>query len=512
MIRWLSPSTCSLALALAFGFGSGVAAAEPAVDTTTDDTIDNSSAPSAGRREIVITPAERFTPHQSQISPFLYLNRCTGGCTIHGTTGTNDARTQSSSIPAPGTYVLTEFATGTNMTGTAADAEWQMVVDCMKEVYSPFAIQVSDTIPAGGVSYTEALIAGQPGDIGLGTGILGIAPLAGDCSPQDNVISFSFANHHTPGLTRVDDICWTAAQETAHAFGLDHEITFADGSSACNDPMTYNIKNPCGGRRYFRNKPASCGEDVVRPCRCGGSQNSHLKILNVFGPGMSTTPPPTTSIIVPVAGPVQNGFTVQAKAFSKRGVEKIELWLNGYKWAEAKGASFGNNGQLETVYPLTTPASVPNGIIDVVVKAYDDLGIKTDSTTVTVMKGPACANAATDCAKGQKCDAGKCFWDPPNGVLGDACAYNQFCTSGICSGTADTQICTQDCIAGVADSCPTDYDCIATSGTSGICFPAGGGGGGCCSVGGGGSNAIWAHLGLCAAVLALLTRRRRRPL
>ena len=509
MIRRLSPYFAPLGLGFALvTVLAGIAAAEPATTSTTDQPT---APPLRGRREVVVTPLSAFTPHAAKISPFLYLNRCSGGCTIHGSTGTNDARTQTSSIPNPGTYTVGEFQTGTGLSGTLADSEWQAVVACMKEVYSPFAVQVSDTIPAGGVSYTEAVIAGQPGDIGLGAGILGIAPLAGDCSPQDNVISFSFANHHIPGATRVDDICWTAAQETAHAFGLDHEITFADGSSACNDPMTYNQLNPCGGRRYFRNKPASCGEDVVRPCRCGGSQNSHIKITNVFGPGMSTTPPPTTSVVVPVAGPVATtGFTVHAKGFSQRGIEKMELWLNGYKWAEAKGASFGQSGQLETDYPMSAPASVPNGIIDIVVKAYDDLGIKTDAATVTVMKGAACVTAATDCAKGQKCAAGKCFWDPAGGMLGDACTYNQFCTSGICSGTAESQICTQACIADVADSCPAGYDCVPTSGTNGVCFTASGGGGGCCSVGGEGDNAIWLHLGLGAAVLGLVMKRRKR--
>ena len=83
----------------------------------------------------------------------------------------------------------------------------------------------------------------------------------------------------------MNNICWTAAQETAHALGLDHEYVFSDGTSACNDPMTYRMD--CGGQKFFRNKAAQCGEVGVRTCRCGGSQNSHVKIRGVFGDGTS---------------------------------------------------------------------------------------------------------------------------------------------------------------------------------------------------------------------------------
>src|SRR5207237_9124223 len=133
------------------------------------------------------------------------------------------------------------------------------------------------------------VIAGQPGDIGQANDVLGIAPLASDCSPQDNVISFTFANHHSP-TDHALSICWTAAQESAHAFGLDHEFSFpggigggpalptggqsmaGDGVSACDDPMTYSTL--CGGQKVFRNQTAKCGEYASRACTCTPTQNS----------------------------------------------------------------------------------------------------------------------------------------------------------------------------------------------------------------------------------------------
>jgi MYXO-CTERM domain-containing protein len=476
--------------------------------TAAADPISSRLAPGEGKRVTVEVAAQ--TAPLGMISPNLYLNRCTGGCVIHGG-ATSDARTQQSSIPGPGDYTITEFASEAGMTGAAADADWAKVVQCMKEVYSPFAVTVSDTKPAGGASYTEAIIAGNPSEIQLNGGILGIAPLAGDCSPQDNVISFSFANHHGgTGQPRIWDICWTAAQESAHAFGLDHEVQFSDGTSACNDPMTYNIVKPCGGERFFRNKPASCGEDTIRQCRCGGSQNSHSKILAVFGAGQSIVPAPTSSIILPAdQATVTKGFTVQVSSGSARGVAKVELWLNGYNWATQQGAAYGGAGQPNpSTYALTAPANVPDGVIDVVAKAYDDLNIETDSTMITVTKGAPCATAAS-CLDGQKCEAGKCFWDPPAGVLGNDCTYPQFCISGQCDGPDGAKICTQDCVVSATDSCPPGYDCISTSQTGGICYTQGQSSG-CCSVDHESSHAIWVHAGLGALVIGLVLRRRRR--
>ena len=532
--RWLP---CSVALALC----AAPAGADPLV------------------REVVVQPPSAFTSPGAQISPFIYLNRCIGGCTVTGGS-INDARNQRSTIPNPGTYVIQEFAnylgsTGANgncrggshdtmactgdpgcadtcntvlgtcnantavacsndtmCTGTCetADADWAAVVQCMKEVYSPYAVTVTDVQPPVGTSYDEAIVAGNPADIGEPSLDLGVAPLAADCSAQDNAMSFTFANHHPgEGMTRVLDICWTAAQEAAHVYGLDHEFSFVsayptNGNSACMDPMTY--RTDCGGEKFFRNADAMCGEDKARTCRCGGTQNSHAKITTVFGAGQSIVPAPI-AMLAATPNPRQGAaWPVFAQAGSKRGVARVELWLNGYPWASAPGGVFGTNGQADPQnYSLTAPASVPDGTIDVMIKAYDDLGIEGDSQPVTVQKGAPCTTAQT-CLTGQKCENGRCFWDPPTGQLGDACPYPQFCTSGECSPTQDP-ICTQSCTVGAANACPSGYDCVQLSGTRGFCYP-GGGGGGCCDSGGGTSP--WPAAGLAALVLGLVTRRRAR--
>jgi hypothetical protein len=376
----------------------------------------------------------------------------------------------------------------------------------MKEVYSPYNVMVTDQRPTGGLSFTMGIVAGLPSEVGYPSSIGGLGPPGAICNPASNVISMSFANlFGGSGMARVYELCGVAAQETAHAFGLDHEYSYTDGTSACRSPMSY--RGDCGGEKFFRGEPAMCGEYTNRPCRCGGLQNSHLRLLAVFGPGTPITAPPHVELVTPMDGAqVTNGAVVTATAGAQRGIDKIELWLNNHKWAETSGAAFGTDGQPDpSSYVVTFPQNVPDGVIDVMLKAYDDIAIETDSTTVTVTKGAPCTTAAT-CLKGQKCDAGKCYWDAATGQLGDACSYNEFCVSGICQGTSDTQICTQSCVINSADACPMGYDCIATSETEGICFTSGGGGG-CC---GATPGPTWPRGLLAITVGILLLRRRRR--
>jgi len=460
---------------------------------------------------MVVTPPEAFNSSPPfEVSNVLYLNRCIGGCAVTGGT-TNDARQHISTYITMGPHVVSEYKNNAGATGAAADAEWNAVVQCVKEIYSPFNIVVMDTPPSGTGNYTEAIIAGQSEDVGLSQQVGGVAPAHNGCEPNDNAMSYTFANngyYFGDMQTRVWELCAVAGQESAHHFGLDHSFEYYDGTSACNDPMTY--RTDCGGQRFFRNKAAKCGEDMVRTCFCGGLQNTHAKILGVFGegPNKSLIPPPTAVVNSPMNGGTAIDQQVVAfQAGSKRGVERSELYLNGYKWAEVKGAAFGQNGQLNpSNYNTKFPAGVPNGVIDIQVKAYDDLGVATMSSTVTVTKGAPCANADA-CAKGQKCEAGKCFWDVPTGKLGDSCDYQQFCESNNCVMTENGGYCSQDCILGAMDACPMGFECVS-AGAAGACLPADTGGG-CCSAAG--SDAFVIPGGLSLFVLGLVMRRRRTP-
>jgi MYXO-CTERM domain-containing protein len=458
------------------------------------------------RLDYVTRPPMMDQPTAVLDSQVIYLNNCADGCTI--TPGNDDAANGVSSI-ASTTAHLTEFAW--------QPGEWEAIVKCVQEVYSPYNVTVTDVRPQS--VFNMAVVAGNPEDIGYAQGAGGVAVVSGDCSPRQNSIAYAFAEMadvfaQEDGGNRVWGECWVISQEVAHIYGLDHEYAYVDdNSSACNDPMTY--REDCGGQKFFRNRAASCGEfGPARPgCgpanNCSTAQNSHARLLNIFGPGTPTTKAPEAAVLNPHPNDtIANGATVAISASAQRGVAKVELWINGYKWAEKAGNAFGPMGQTDTTYTIALPGNVPDGVMDIVVKAFDDIGIEGDSTTVTVTKGAPCADAST-CADGQKCDAGKCFWDPPTGVLGDDCTYPQFCMSGMCEGTSDKQICTQGCVVGSTDACPAGFDCVATSGNNGICFTQDSGG--CCSTGGSGSSkAVYAQAGLALALVAFATRRRRR--
>jgi len=446
-------------------------------------------------RLAIDTPVSAFTLDRHAISRVIYLERCIGGCRVTGGS-TNDARTLTSTIPSPGNYTITEFENALGAKGAAADAEWNALIQCMREVYSPYDVEVTDQKPGSG-SYHLAIIAGNPQEIGLDRNVLGVAPLASNCGAFDNVISFSFSSAHpqTQITPHMLNVCWTAAQESAHAFGLDHQFAFVDGRSACSDPMTYRMD--CGGQKFFRNKAARCGEEDERDCRCTQVQNSHRNLTDLFGAAPALTPDPTIELNTPMIGGGSLPSNVIATASSQRGVAKVELFLNGFPMTTVPGASFGADGQGAQAYALLPPQGMPNSIYDLFVRASDDIGNFTDTPTIAVTKGEPCTSAR-DCLDEQKCEAGRCFWDPAVGEFGDSCSYDQFCKTGLCHGTTEVEICTQTCDVRDVLGCPQDTTC-----NNGICFPTEGG---CCSA----APGDWMPAGLLAFLVSVMTLGRRR--
>ncbi|CAN5896683.1 hypothetical protein BH11MYX2_BH11MYX2_26450 [soil metagenome] len=407
----------------------------------------------------------------------VFVNRCVGGCTVHP--GFDNAPLDTSLVPNS-TATLAEY---TGFTGT----EWADIVQCVREIYSPYNVSITDQRPAS-VPYEQIMVGGSPQSMGLPGGVGGIGSMLPGCTPNGTGMAFAFTSAidifaQEAGGSRVYGMCWIIAQETAHNFGLDHEYSYVDdGASACNDPMTYRAD--CGGQKFFRNRLAKVGagslcsnSDPSNACRCGDTQNSHEKLLAVFGPGQSTVAPPTVNVTLPV-NMGQLAAVVAAQAGSQRGVSRVDWYFNDWKWGSSPGAMFGRTGQpAPSSYQLTVPTRLPNSNYEIVAKAYDDLGTETVSAAISAVKGQACTDAKTECLDGQKCDAGKCYWEAPTSEVGDRCTYNEACKNNLCAGTADTKICTQSCVPGDPMSCPGDLVCN-TNGN--VCFLPDDGGG-CCS-------------------------------
>ena len=188
----------------------------------------------------VAFPPPGATPepvNHAPVSNIIYLNRCTagtrrpspgggcsttGGCTITKTDYPRSSATGNQTwiigdqATPPGTqFHISEFA--------FSQAVWDEVVQCVKDVYAPYNVQIVTEDPTPALHH-EALVAGTSTDYGIPANeALGKAELgAGFCSPKDNAISLNIANDHTPGsgMTVAKNICWTIAQETAHSWGL----------------------------------------------------------------------------------------------------------------------------------------------------------------------------------------------------------------------------------------------------------------------------------------------------
>jgi hypothetical protein len=462
-----------------------LAAAEDIADDTQSSELEPGERPRTSW--VWVDPVKDLAPDavaQEHISKILFVNRCVGGCTIQP--GVNDARNNTSSI-ATTTSFIEEFRW--------SDEAWNATIDCVKDVYSPYNVQIVTEDPGPSVFHHEAILAGTASDLGLAANIGGIAPA--QCSPLNNVISFSFDNGQV-GSNNGDPLtmCWTVAQESAHSFGLPNHVY------NCLDPMTYL---PGCGKKYFRNESYPCGEFEPGPCNCSGAtQNSHFELRAVFGDGVQP-PPPAVEILLPKENDqILDGATVFWTAEDARLVKTNELWVNGSKYKEIPGHDY--NSRAET-YDTALPA-LPNGYLDIEIKSYNGLGSEGISS-VRVLKGQPCANADA-CFDFQQCNAGRCEYPPPTQALGEDCNVDFECIEGICGNVGGSNACTTGCNPTVSGSCPQEgFSCREGSTGGFVCWPEEDTGG-CCSVAGTKRDPMPWFGGIIFLVGIALLRRRAR--
>lgn len=426
--------------------------------------------------DVIVQPPKRQATSGprafTHISNVIYLNRCAGGgCTVRP--GNDDSHANTSSIATQQT-LLTEWPHG--------DEKWNTLVQCVRDLYAPFNIQITDVDP-GAANHSEVMVAGNAAALDM-EGAGGVAPFE-PCNGElvDNVISFVFA----ADLDNQDFICWAAAQESSHVFGLDHELN-------AKDPMTYLA--PPYKKPGFQNVEAKCGEAAEEPreCWCGGTtQNSYQYLMDVFGPAMLE--PATLSITQPADGAwVKPGFNVRAELTSQLSMTVGSLHVDG-----AKTQSIQQGDPLV----WNTAATMAGGDHRITIEAIDTADRTLVSNEITVHVTQRC-DGNSSCASNTHCLGGFCLPGKSiAGGLGAACAGGDECITGQCTTDGVDTLCTGACDDGT--SCPSGYACYA-AGASGVCWPVPPEDTGCATSPGG--DPMFALFGL--GVLVVVTRRRRR--
>jgi len=343
---------------------------------------------------------------------------------------------------------------------------------------------VTDVDP-GNTPHFENVVGGKPQDLGRSdlNNAGGVAPFT--CGEVPNGIVYTF-DVYGPDY---EQLCWTSAQEVAHAFGLDHEFLQ-------KDPMTY-IQG--GLPKRFRDIGAECGELDARSCGCPNrpKQNSYRTIVGLFGPGVPT--PPEVTFTSPSDGKeIQPGFRAVVKALDDVRVAKVELYADG----TLIGMSTTEVNDTGKFY-ITGPTDLSMGPHVLEARAYDVQDVMS-TTQVNVTQGPPCT-PSKGCSGNDACVDGVCLPGPKEpGGLGDKCQQDTECLSQHCTdGGEEFKYCTEACNPGNATSCPSQFECLE-SGGAGVCWPNPDAG--CCDAG----TSPQGPLMLGAGVLALVLRRRRR--
>jgi hypothetical protein len=404
-------------------------------------------------------------PPAEPSSRIVYMRRCPlGGCIINA--GGEDSRSDQSSI-AGSPRTITRFK--------QSDAVWTQLMDCMRATYAPFNIAITDVDP-GNVPHYEHVVGGNS-STELNpqlTGAGGVSPFT--CGDIPNAMTFTF-DVYGPDP---DQLCWTAAQEVAHSFGLEHEIND-------KDPLTY-LSGPLPKR--FQATDTPCGEFEARTCDCGGLiQNSFEYILEMFGPGVPT--PPNVAIKSPGTGKtVQPHFVVRVDATDDTAVERVEMYIDGVKLTETTKAP----------YKLIAPDGIAEGPHALEVRAIDIQGTPA-STSIDIVMGPPCT-ASDGCSGTDVCVMGVCLPGPDEpGGMGNFCQAETECISTQCIGDQNgNKYCVEGC-DGSDGSCPDGFSCLAQGN---VCWPLEDTG--CCQSNGAATGPTLLSLG----VLALVIRRRKR--
>lgn len=158
------------------------------------------------------------------------------------------------------------------------DAEWEMVVSCVRNTFAPFNVSVVESDP-GAVDHQEIVVGGTAEDIG-GSGGAPVGVTASSCEAQPRNIAFILVED----LDGVDAawVCRNAAYFVGYALGL----VPVRSSGTCPDLMSFD---QCVAPPTITDNNLQCADDGTS-CECGDqrTQNSYQRILAAVGPRCPT--------------------------------------------------------------------------------------------------------------------------------------------------------------------------------------------------------------------------------
>jgi hypothetical protein len=422
------------------------------------------------------------------------------------------------------------------------DAAITAITNLVKGFYAPFNVEVVTTRPASPKQYTMCMVGGTPQLLGQPQGVAGVAPL--DCGNQNEPdVVYAFAEDLDPNNTgsasaSMKAIAVTAAQETAHAFGLGHTT---DQTDLMYPQLLPSQKAFSGASKVQQDGSGKCGDGVT--------QDSAGMLKSVLGPSTGMTSPsgptPTVTFLAPTKGQtVPLDFTILVSASEAGGtITKVEVTSGSQSLLSA------------TKPPYKTSVTAPQaGTYDLTATAYDAAGNSQSATiTFTAAQGapPQVLGCLTkdECDPGMTCQSGKCVADsamtptpgacttpcpsgfacqpdgscapagsstaPKAGETGAACTLASDCHSGICGTFNGAQLCTAVCDPSAAATCPSSMSCQAAGSGVHVCAPnAATGGRGCSAAPSHGPHGPEARdatpLGVVALLLVGLALPRRR--
>ncbi len=217
----------------------------------------------------------------------LYVNF--DGATLRGGNCSNSEQGCSFIVRCTGMAMVPAY------TGTAE--EKQLTLKYLKKYLAPFNVQITETRPAAGAVYSMVVVGGSPMDICYPTqGALGVAPM--DCNDTNKAdITFAFSGVSPEPLT----IAQTIAQEHAHGYGLEHTEDTHDAlyPVAIGDSIWGYLNKSMN----VVTLNADLSTTPIRSqCDGSASQNSHMRMLNIAGPGAPDAEAPVVKMVYPTDG------------------------------------------------------------------------------------------------------------------------------------------------------------------------------------------------------------------